>query len=139
MSSNTNAVTINIKRSGANIGTIGWLHAGLSDGTVTITERIGRKTGHAVLCMDAKPGDHEKIVYLGSYNPYGLTNSELKDSETYQAYHLGDPADSGAMVDTIGMTDACARTVLSIAAKWAAQRNEENNQEVPLQVNVSIA
>lgn len=112
-------MNISVKSIGYKVGTSGWLASGLRDGSITIQERARKLDGRPMLVLLSG----ENRVVLARWNPYGLDNGTLDESETYQVLHVGSADDPGAMTDTIGLTPAAAAALRTAAQGWCDQIN----------------
>lgn len=133
---------IKIKKIGHNIGTVGWLANGITNGTIRIEEghtksniqdgkEYGRKHG-----LWIKWGEKDQMC-LVRQNPYGLTPDEYKDCYKYEIVpRNGDPIWSKG--DVIGCTDACWSVLDEIAEAWIDHITAEREKDKKVKINIKF-
>jgi hypothetical protein len=125
---------IRIKKIGYKVGTVGWLAAGIADGSIKIREAVSKSAKHA-LYLEA--GDQSSCIAI--YNPYDLANSELADSEEYKALDMDwSAADPGSCRCTLPLTEACKATIHEIAEAWCDVKNAERAQDKKVKITIKF-
>lgn len=133
---------IKIKKIGHKVGTVGWLAAGILDGSIKISEghtksniQNGREFGmkHG-LWMHW--GEKDQMC-LALQNAYGLTPDECDDCYKYSVIERnGDPIWSHG--DMIGCTDACWDVIIEIAEAWVAHTWEEREKDKKVKITIKF-
>lgn len=125
---------ITIKKIGYNVGTVGWLAAGIADATINIQEGIS-KSKKLGLYLSAE----EQSSCIAIYNPYDLTNADLADSEEYKPLDMdGGGTDPGTCYCTLPLTPACKSTILEIAETWCKSKNTKREQDKKLSITIKF-
>lgn len=133
---------IKIKRIGHKVGTVGWLAAGISDGTIRISEgytksnmQDGKEYGHKH-GLWIHWGDKDQMC-LALQNAYGLTPDEYADCYNYEIIERGgDPVWSHG--DMIGCTDACWDTIMEITRAWVDHIEEERDGDKKAKITITF-
>lgn len=117
---------LTIKKIGFNRGSIGWLAAGLADGSLIIKE--GRKADNGNHALFFRDGNREQM--LACQNFFGLTPADyIAGSELYKPILL-----EYLFYD---FTPASWRALMNIAQQWCESCNEDRNNEQD--INFTIA
>jgi hypothetical protein len=121
---------IKIKRIGYKVGTVGWLAAGLQDGSILITEGTLKSNGNHGLWLKVS-GNNSVSQFLASFDRFGV-GDELHDAAQYQtADECNDHADREAI-----WTDAAWDTLMAIAADWCEMCNSEREADKPATLKI---
>jgi hypothetical protein len=124
--------TIKIKNLGNSRGTVGWLLGGLTDGSITIEERIG-KSGHKVLELKY-PGCVQLLAGFDFYDLVGTQYGDRDHTGDYQMIpRIGNPAVFG---DQIGCTDACWHTLCIVCEQWIDSVKSDRVDEQPVKITI---
>lgn len=117
---------ITIKRIGKTRGTVGWLSAGLADGSLKIEEgKLARNGNHSLWLMDYQNAEKKREVLLAAWNEWGVPRGEGADDEI--CYKIVSRESRRA-----DYTDACWSALLCIARAWCKEMNAEiDAEEVP--------
>lgn len=125
---------IRVKKIGYKVGTVGWLAAGIADGSIKIKEAISKSKKHALYL---ESGDQSSCIAI--YNPYDLANAELADSEEYKAMDMDwNGCDPGTCRCTFPLTEACKETIHEIAEAWCAVKNSEREQDKKVKITIKF-
>jgi len=125
---------IKIKKIGYKIGTVGWLAAGIADGSIKIGEAVSKSKKHA-LYLEADG----KSSCIAIYNPYDLANSELADSEEYKPLDMDwNESDPGSCRCVLPLTEACKDTIREIAEAWCEVKNAERAQDKKVKITIKF-
>lgn len=111
-------MNITIKRIGTAHGTIGWLHAGLQDGSLRLEEGLRSPDRHHGLWLKNHTGTMS--ITLGIYDLYGV-GDQCEGENCYKSVRNQDTRPAG-------LTDACWFALLDIGDAWAEQANEDEEQ-----------
>jgi len=115
---------IKIKKIGIAQGTVGFLAAGLTDGTLTLVESTMKSNGNHALWL--KGGGVSQ--FLAAFNQYSLS----KMDGDFQHYA---PCDS-TMDRQYWWTDAAWETLRSIARQWCDECNAALEAEEPVKISI---
>ena len=113
-------MNIKIKRIGYHKGTVGWLAAGLQDGSLQIIEGRMKKSGNHGLWLK---GPEQLRQFMAAHNRYNLSILEYDKADRYEP--CGDE-DRGPF-----LTDACWQSLRQIAREWCDLCNAERDQDKP--------
>lgn len=122
---------IKIKKIGYKLGTVGWLAAGIADGSIKIHEGKSKNGGKHGLWI--KYGEDKSII-LAIFNPYNLSSREYGDAYQYEVAPRN--GDIWCIGDEIGCTDACWATIAEIAQAWIDHITAEREKDK--KVNITI-
>jgi hypothetical protein len=134
---------IKIKKVGNEIGTVGWLAAGIADGSIKITE--GRTKSQIVNNIECGAkhglwlywGDGKQMLCLALQNAYGLTPDDFADCYKYEIIEKnGDPVWSHG--DMIGCTEACWDTIIEIAQGWIDHTTEQREKDKKVKITIKF-
>lgn len=130
---------IAIKKIGYNVGTVGWLAKGLTDGTIVIYEALTLSEKLA-LWFKTKTGETEHKFAIAIYNPYSNYDWEVEGAEQFAPKTFGGSPDDPAACKygALPLTDACKCTIYEIATQWCAARNAERYNDVERQPIVTF-
>jgi len=124
---------IRIKKTGVAQGTVGWLAAGLENGTIKIIESTLKDNGNHGLWLkvytDGEESHESMSQFLAAYNQYGLKPGEYNNACTYE------PCNASVDRDYL-WTDAAWQTLMSIAADWCEICNEAISSEYPINYDI---
>jgi hypothetical protein len=122
-------MTLNIKRVGQVRGTVGWLAQNLEAGNLYLSEGHDAETGYHGLWLKGAALPTSQL--LAMYNELNLTPAEWAESLRYR------PVTEGYYnTNCIGVTDACWRTLMTIAQQWCDLCNAALDQEQPLTLQI---
>lgn len=110
---------IKIAKIGYKVGTVGWLAAGLEDGSLILKEGKMRDGGHHALWLK---GPDELSQFLAAHNQWGATGTDnVPDWNRYAPEYE-------SQFEGI-FTDASKRALLNIAQHWCDQCNAERDAD----------
>ena len=109
-------LNVSIKSVGYNVGTIGYLRAGLASGKLTLEEGTLKSNGNHGLWLTG-----ERKQFLAAFNRYGLSIGDCSEVDRYDTAddHDRDPI----------WTNAAWKALMEIAAKWCQERNEARAED----------
>ena len=118
---------IKIKKIGNGRGTIGWLAAGLENGTIKITEGKRKNGKHGLWLDEFADGKKTDSWFLAGLDPY--------DNDGY----MGHPIQYESYYNPDGQhcwTAACGRVIEDIAQQWIDEMNEAIEAEEEISVKI---
>lgn len=114
---------LKIKRIGNTRGTIGWLSAGITDGSIVIEEGRTKTEGyHGLWIEEYREGKRIWSEFLAGYNVFGAGPN---------VYDSWPEFDSDKM-----LTPAARRSLRAAAKEWIAEMNEalENEESIDIKL-----
>ncbi|MFH2076111.1 MAG: hypothetical protein ABIJ57_12325 [Pseudomonadota bacterium] len=136
---------IKIKKCGYKFGTVGWLAAGIADGSIKISEGTSKASGkHGLWLKWEKVGNaagtdeknHQQSVVLAIFNPYDLSLSDYADAHRYEVAPR--EGDVWCLGDEIGCTDACWETITEIAQAWVEHVTTEREKDKKVKITIKF-
>jgi hypothetical protein len=138
-------VEIKIKKCGYKVGTVGWLAAGIADGSIKIREGTTKTSGKHGLWMKRETvgnavGTDEKIhqqnMVLAIFNPYDLSLNNYADAHKYVVTPR--EGDIWCVGDEIGCTNACWETITEIAQAWVDHVTAEREKDKKVKITIKF-
>ena len=126
---------IKIKKMGNARGTVGWLSAGLENGTLKIIESTMKANGNHGLWLKGhdKEGRENLSQFLAAYNRYNLSPQEYTNACSYETVDQ-----NRGECDREGLwSEAAWNTLMSIAEQWCGTMNSALESEEPAKINIS--
>lgn len=126
---------IKIKKLGVTQGTVGWLAAGLENGSIRIIESTIKGNGNHGLWLKVYSdgidnASHESMSqFLAAFNQFGLKPGEYRNACMYEL--CDDFVDRDYL-----WTDAAWQTLMSLATNWCDLRNELISNEPPKEYGI---
>jgi len=133
---------IKIKKIGYKVGTVGWLAAGIADGSIKIHESTSKNNGKHGLWMQYNPQEgidgkiHYKSMILAIFNPYDLSLVEFTDAHRYEVAPRD--GDQWCLGDQIGTTNACWETITEIAQAWVDHVTTEREKDKKVKITIKF-